>query len=281
MSRPDIWGGRADTVFTITAGDIMEYGNLIMEKDGPVAVIKINRPKVLNALNEDTLRDLMHAVTELETDLDVNVVILTGEGKAFIAGADIKQMVDLNPLQAKIFAEYGHNLLNKIEASRLPFIAAVNGYALGGGCEMLMSCDIAVASERAVMGQPEINLGISPGFGGTQRLTRHVGRMKAKELMLTGDNISADEALKLGLVNKVVEHEKLMEEAMKLAKKIASKSPVQTAFIKALVNKGADIDLATANYLEISYFSSSFSTHDQKEGMRAFIEKRKPDFKGK
>ena len=257
----------------------MEYENLILEKDGPIAVLKINRPEALNALNEQTLRDLMHAVTELETDRDISVVILTGEGKAFIAGADIKHMVKLTPLQAKVFAEYGHNLLNKIEASRLPFIAAVNGYALGGGCEVMMACDIAIASTKAKIGQPEINLGISPGFGGTQRLTRHIGRMRAKELLLTGDNISAQEAHELGLVNKVVEPEALMVTAMELAGKIASKSDVQISFIKALVNKGADIDLATANYLEISYFSSSFSTHDQKEGMNAFIEKRKPEFK--
>ena len=257
----------------------MEYENVIVEKNGPVAVIKINRPQALNALNEQALRDLMHVVTELETDDAISVAILTGEGKAFIAGADIKHMVDLTPLQAKIFAEYGHNLLNKIEASRISFIAAVNGYALGGGCEVMMACDIAIASTKAKLGQPEINLGISPGFGGTQRLTRHIGRMRAKELLLTGDNITAEEAYQLGLVNKVVEPEALQEEAMKLAKKIASKSNVQISFIKALVNKGADVDLATANYLEISYFSSSFSTHDQKEGMKAFIDKRKPDFK--
>jgi enoyl-CoA hydratase len=257
----------------------MEYENLILEREGNIATIKINRPQALNALNEQTLRDLMHAVDELEMDKAISVVVLTGEGKAFIAGADIKHMVSLTPLQAKLFAEYGHNLLNKIEASRLPFIAAVNGYALGGGCEVMMACDIAIASTKAKLGQPEINLGISPGFGGTQRLTRHVGRMRAKELLLTGDNISAQEAFELGLVNKVVEPEQLMEETMKLAQKIAAKSNVQISFIKALVNKGADVDLATANYLEISYFSSSFSTHDQKEGMNAFIEKRKPEFK--
>ncbi|MGA1792814.1 MAG: enoyl-CoA hydratase-related protein, partial [Thermoplasmatota archaeon] len=177
----------------------MEYENVILERHGKVAVLKINRPEALNALNEQTLRDMMHAVTELETDTSISVVILTGEGKAFIAGADIKHMLNLTPLQAKVFAEYGHNLLNKIEASRLPVIAAVNGYALGGGCEVMMACDIAIASTRAKIGQPEINLGISPGFGGTQRLTRHIGRMRAKELLLTGDNISAQEAYELGL----------------------------------------------------------------------------------
>lgn len=257
----------------------MTYENVLVERKGPIAIIKMNRPEVLNALNEQTLRDLMHAITDIETDHSIKVAIITGEGKAFIAGADIKHMSELTPMEAKVFAEYGHNLLNKIEASRVPFIAAVNGFALGGGCELMMACDIAIASTRAKLGQPEINLGISPGFGGTQRLTRHIGRMRAKELMLTGDTISAEEAYKLGLVNKVVEPERLMEEALVLAEKIASKSGIQVSFIKALVNKGADIDLATANYLEISYFSSSFSTFDQKEGMKAFIEKRKPEFR--
>jgi enoyl-CoA hydratase len=172
-------------------------------------------------------------------------------------------------------------MLNKIENSRLIFIAAVNGYALGGGCETLMACDIVIAGKSAKLAQPEINLGVHPGFGGTQRLPRLVGRMKAKEILLTGRNLSADEALSIGLVNKVTEDEKLMEEVEKLANQIASKSSVQTSFIKELVNKGMDIDLNNANALEISYFSSSFSTHDQKEGMKAFLEKRKPTFKGK
>jgi enoyl-CoA hydratase len=257
----------------------MAYENLLIEREGPVAILKINRPEALNALNEKTLLELMDAVKTFEEDREVKTVILTGEGKAFIAGADIKHMSNLTPLQAKKFADFGHGLLNMIEASRLPYIAAVNGFALGGGCEVLMACDIVYASTKAKLGQPEINLGISPGFGGTQRLTRHIGRLRAKELLLTGDNIRAQEAFELGLVNKVLEPEQLMEEAMKLANKIASKSAVQVSFIKALVNKGADIDLATANALEVSYFSSSFSTYDQKEGMKAFIEKRKAEFK--
>jgi enoyl-CoA hydratase len=174
----------------------------------------------------------------------------------------------------------GHGLILKIENSRLPFIAAVNGYALGGGCEVLMGCDISIASKSAKIGQPEINLGVHPGFGGTQRLPRLVGRMKAKEILLTGKNIDADEACRIGLINMVVEDEKLMETAEKLAASIASKSSVQTDFIKSLVNKGTDIDLNTACSLEISYFASGFSTNDQKEGMKAFLEKRKPDFKG-
>ena len=260
----------------------MAYKNIIVEKKEGIAKIKINRPKVLNALNKETILELTKAVEELNLDKKIKVAILTGEGdKAFIAGADISQMKDMNPLEGKEFAEIGHNLLNNIENSRIPFIAAINGYALGGGCEVLMACDICIASKNALIGQPEINLGIHPGFGGTQRLPRHVGRMIAKELLMTGRNIDADEAFRIGLVNMIVDDDKLMETVEKIAGKIASKSPIQTAFIKSLVNKGADIDLNTANSLEISYFSSSFSTEDQKEGMTAFLEKRKPKFKGK
>lgn len=190
-------------------------------------------------------------------------------------------MSNMNPLEAKEFSELGHNMIDKIEKSRLPFIAAVNGLALGGGCETLMACDIVVAAKSAKIGQPEINLGIHPGFGGTQRLPRLVGKLKAKELLLTGRNLNSDEALAIGLVNTIVEDEKLIEEVEKIANQIANKSSVQTNFIKELVNKGVDIDLNSANTLEIIYFSSSFSTYDQKEGMKAFLEKRKPNFKGK
>jgi enoyl-CoA hydratase len=259
----------------------MAYKNIIVEKKDGVGTIKINRPQVLNALDKETISELLKAVKELEDDKKINAAILTGEGKAFIAGADIKQMKDMSPLEAKEFAELGHSLPMKIEESRLPFIAAVNGYALGGGCELMMACDICIAAKNAKIGQPEINLGISPGFGGTQRLPRIVGLMKAKELLLTGRNMDAQEAYEIGLVNKIVDDEKLMEEVEKLAKGIAGKSAVQIAFIKALVNKGAHIDLNSACALEISYFSTSFSTHDQKEGMTAFLEKRKPSFKGK
>jgi enoyl-CoA hydratase len=259
----------------------MSYVNIIVEKKESIGIIKINRPNNLNALNKDTIIELTKAVEELEKDKSIKVVILTGEGKAFIAGADIKQMRDMNPSEAKKFAEMGHNLLMNIEKSRLPFIAAVNGYALGGGCEVMMACDICIAAASAKIGQPEINLGIHPGFGGTQRLPRLVGRMKAKELLLTGDNIDANEAHRIGLVNMVVPDDKIMEEAERIANKIASKSTVQTDFIKSLVNKGMEVDLKKACELEISYFSKSFQTEDQKEGMSAFLEKRKPNFKGK
>lgn len=259
----------------------MPYSNILIEKKGNIGILKINRPNNLNALNKDTILELTDAVEELEKDSSIKVVILTGEGKAFIAGADIKQMKDMDPSEGKKFAESGHNLLFKIENSHLPFIAAVNGYALGGGCEVMMACDISIAASSAKIGQPEINLGIHPGFGGTQRLPRLVGRIKAKELLLTGDNIDANEAHRIGLVNMVVPDDKIMEEAEKIANKISYKSTVQTGFIKTLVNKGMDLDLKKACELEISYFSKSFQTEDQKEGMTAFLEKRKPNFKGK
>lgn len=259
----------------------MTYKNLIIDKKEGIGFIKINRPKVLNALNSETIKEITKAVGDLEQDKKIKVAILTGEGKAFIAGADISTMANMTPLEAKEFAELGHNMLNTIEKSRIPFIAAVNGFALGGGCETLLACDIVIAAKSAKLGQPEINLGIHPGFGGTQRLPRLVGIMKAKELLLTGRNVDANEALNIGLLNMVVEDDQLMDTAEKIAAKIASKSSVQIQFIKELVNTGLDIDLKSANSLEISYFTSGFSTYDQKEGMKAFLEKRKPDFKGK
>jgi len=260
----------------------MAYKNILIEKKEGIATIIINRPKVLNALNTATISNLTNAVGDLEKDENIKVVVLKGAGeKAFIAGADIKEMKDMSVLEAKQFAEAGHHMLSLLRQSRLPFIAMVNGYALGGGCEVLMNCDITIAGRNAKLGQPEINLGISPGFCGTQCLPRLVGRAKAKELLLTGRNLDAEEAHRIGLVNMVVDDDKLEEETEKLARKIASKSSVQTSFIKALVNKGTDIDMHSACALEVSYFSSSFSTYDQKEGMNAFLEKRKPNFKGK
>jgi enoyl-CoA hydratase len=259
----------------------MNYKNIILEKKDEIGIITINRPQVLNALNRETLEELTTAVQDLETDSTVRIAIITGKDRAFIAGADIKEMRGMNTLQAKAFVELGHRLLQDIENSRLPYIAAVNGLALGGGCELIMACDLILASANAKIGQPEINLGIHPGFGGTQRLPRLVGNIKAKELLLTGDAIDAAEALRIGLVNKVVDPGKLMEETMMLVQKILGKSSVQTDFIKTLVNKGTNIDLPSACALEISSFSASFSTEDQKEGMTAFLEKRKPVFKGR
>jgi len=259
----------------------MTYKNIILEKKEGIGTITINRPDVLNALNIETIKEITKGIEELENDKKINVAVITGKGKAFIAGADINQMKNMTPLESKEFSEIGHNMLFKIEKSRLPFIAAINGYALGGGCETLMACDICIATKSAKFGQPEINLGIHPGFGGTQRLPRLVGIMKAKELLLTGKNIDAEEAKRIGLINDVVEDYQLMEITYKIAGNISNKSPIQTQFIKSLVNKGMNIDINTACALEISHFSASFSTDDQKEGMSAFLEKKKPIFKGK
>ena len=257
----------------------MKFNTILVEEKGDVGIIKINRAEVLNAINDEVLTELSQAIEELEKSK--KVVVLTGIGKAFIAGADIAQMKDMNPLEGKKFAEKGHALLKKIESSPLPFIAAVNGYALGGGLELMMACDICIASKKAKFGQPEVNLGIHPGFGGTQRLPRLVGKMKAKELLFTGDMIDADKALSIGLINKVVEHEALMEEALSMAEKIAQKPCIPIQFMKALVNEGIEMDLARACSLEIAKFATCFSTYDQKEGMAAFLEKRKAEFKGK
>ena len=260
----------------------MKYENILLKKEGEIATITVNRPKVLNALNKKTLQELTDVVFELERDKSIHVVILTGAGeKSFVAGADIKEMSDMTVLQAKEFSEIGHNLLEQIRKSRLPYIAMINGYALGGGCEIMTACDITIACKSAKLGQPEINLGITPGFCGTQCLPRLVGRAKAKKLMLTGDSISAEEAFRIGLITEIAEDKELYDKTMEIAKKIASKSSVTSSFIKSLVNKGSDIDMHSACALEVSYFSSGFGTEDQKEGMKAFIEKRKPVFKGK
>ena len=259
----------------------MNFNNILIEKKDGIGKITINRPEVLNALNMETINEITKCIKELEKDKEIKVVILTGKGKAFIAGADISQMKNMTTIESKKFAEIGHNMLFTIENSPLPFIAAVNGYALGGGCETLMACDICIASKNALFGQPEINLGIHPGFGGTQRLPRIVGKTIAKKLLLTGKNINAEEAKRIGLINDIAEDDKLMEVTYKIAESISNKSSIQTEFIKSLVNKGCETDLMTACALEIMHFSISFSTEDQKEGMNAFLNKKKPVFKDK
>lgn len=258
----------------------MDYKNLLVTTSGKVTTITFHRPQVLNALNIETLKELEEAITALEADMNIRVLILTGEGKAFIAGADISQMKAMTPVQAREFGELGHRLMHHLEASRLAVIAAVNGFALGGGCEVLMACDIVVASTAAKIGQPEINLGIHPGFGGTQRLPRLVGAAKAKELLMTGASVTAEEACRIGLINRVVPPEKLMEEAGVLAAQISEKSPLQISYIKALVNRGRDVALSVASDLEIASFAASFMSHDQQEGMSAFLEKRPAKYLG-
>ncbi|SHJ59237.1 short-chain-enoyl-CoA hydratase [Paramaledivibacter caminithermalis] len=259
----------------------MDYKNLLIKKQDDVAILSFNRPKVLNALNTDVLIELEQAIEEIKEDETIDVLIITGEGKAFVAGADISEMRDKTAEEGRNFGELGARIFRKIELMEKPVIAAVNGFALGGGCELAMSCDIRIAGEKAKFGQPEVGLGITPGFAGTQRLPRLVGLAKAKELIFTGDIIDAKEAEKIGLVNKVVSGEELMDEALKMAKKIASNGQIAVKYSKAAINRGINCDFDTANEIEKDLFGLCFATEDQKEGMTAFLEKRKPMFKKK
>ncbi|AFM42494.1 enoyl-CoA hydratase/carnithine racemase [Desulfosporosinus acidiphilus SJ4] len=259
----------------------MEYQNLLLERNGPIAVLTINRPKALNALNSDTLTELSTALDELRGDSSVKAVILTGSGeKAFVAGADISQMKELSPLEGRRFAQLGQAVFRKIELLPQPVIAVINGFALGGGCELAMSCDIRLASENSKFGQPEVGLGLTAGFGGTQRLPRIVGTGIASEILFTGDIIDAQEAYRIGLVNHIYSRENLMEEAQKLARKIAGRAPVAVQLSKTAIQRGMNLDLDSAQAYESEVFGLTFSTQDQTEGCTAFMEKRKPIFKG-
>jgi len=260
----------------------MAYQNLLVEVSERIATITFNRPKNLNALNPATVRELKTALEEVSAREDVGVVLLTGAGeKAFIAGADISEMGRFTPVQALDFALLGQEVLGFIERMPQPVIGAINGFALGGGCEVAMACDLLVAAESAKFGQPEVNLGIIPGYGGTQRLPRLVGRNLAKELVLTGDMITAQRAFEIGLVNKVVPAGELMPAARELARKILSRGPVAVRLAKMAMNRGLDLDLGNACALEAGAFATGFATADRAEGIAAFLEKRKPDFTGK
>ncbi|MDF2883060.1 MAG: crt [Clostridiaceae bacterium] len=257
----------------------MEFNNVILEKCGKTAVVKINRPKALNALNTETLKELDIVITELEHDKNIFAVILTGEGeKAFVAGADITEMKGLSTIEGRNFGILGNKVFRRLENLDKPVIAAVNGFALGGGCELAMSCDIRIASTKAKFGQPEVGLGITPGFGGTQRLARLVGLGAAKELIYTAKVIKADEAYRIGLVNKVVEPEKLLDEAKELADTITAQAPVAVKLCKSAINRGIQCDIDTALAYESEVFGECFSTEDQKEGMNAFVERREKSF---
>lgn len=257
----------------------MEFNNVIFEKCGKIAIVKINRPKALNALNSETLKELDIVITELEHDKDIFAVILTGEGeKAFVAGADITEMKELSAIEGRDFGILGNKVFRRLENLEKPVIAAVNGFALGGGCELAMSCDIRIASTKAKFGQPEVGLGITPGFGGTQRLARLVGLGAAKELIYTAKIIKADEAYRIGLVNRVVEPEKLLDEAKELANNITAQAPIAVKLCKAAINRGTQCDIDTALAYESEAFGECFSTEDQKEGMTAFVERREKSF---
>ena len=260
----------------------MSYENILYEIDGNLAVITINRPERLNALNTATLEELLAAARDVAANSDVRVVIITGVGKrAFIAGADIREMADKTVLEAQRFAELGHRFCSTLERMSKPVIAAINGYALGGGCEIAIACDFAYASERATLGQPEVTLGIIPGFGGTQRLLRRIPVGMARELVLSGRSLHAKEALAVGLVNAVYPPDKLMAKVRSAAERICENGPVAVSTAKRLMVTGMDLPLGAANELERRSFSALFATEDQKEGMRAFMEKRDVNFKGK
>ena len=257
----------------------MAYTKLIIEKQENICTVKINNPEALNALNSTILKELDATFAEIKEDNSIDVVILTGEGRSFVAGADISQMCEMNAIEGKAFGELGASVFRKIELLDKVVIAAVNGFALGGGCELAMACDIRVASVKAKFGQPEVGLGITPGFSGTQRLARVVGIGKAKEFIYTADVIVAEEAYRIGLVNKVVAPEVLMDECMAMAKKIASKAPLAVRYAKEAINRGIETDIDTGISIEADLFGLCFSTEDQKEGMQAFLGKRNADFK--
>ena len=259
----------------------MEYKNIIFEVKEGIAIITFNRPEVLNALNDKLLKELSHALDEIEKNEDIRVLILTGAGeKSFVAGADIKEIATFNALDAKTFAQNGHSTINRFEKLPIPVIAAVNGFALGGGCEIALACDFIYASENAMFGLPEVNLGLIPGMGGTQRLPRLIGKNIAKELIFTGKIISAAEAEKIGVVNRIYSQKSLMKEATKVAGIIASKGKVSLRAAKQAIDNGMNVDLATGCSIEIDAFALCFTSPDTKEGASAFLKKRTPDFKG-
>jgi enoyl-CoA hydratase len=257
----------------------MNFENVLVEKGGAVAVITLNRPQALNALSYGLVKDLSLAMQQLDQDPEVRVIIVTGGEKVFAAGADIKEMADRGPFDERVLERLAYR--DKFNEIAKPVVAAVSGFALGGGCELAMSCDIIIASETARFGQPEVNLGILPGSGGTQRLAHVLGKHRAMELVLTGDMLTAVEAERLGLVNRVVPVELLLQEAKKIAKKIAAKPVLAVKAAKEAVLKSANLPLDEGLDFERKSFYLLFASEDRTEGMKAFLEKRRPEFKGK
>ena len=260
----------------------MSFENLLLERDGAVAVLTINRPQVLNALSTKTLDELRRAVLELKHDAGIRVVIITGAGeKSFVAGADINELAVQRPVEGKEHALRGQHVFDLIENMGKPVIAAINGFALGGGCELALACTLRLAADTARIGQPEINLGIIPGYGGTQRLSRLVGKGAALDLLLSGRHVTASEALQMGLVTAVVPAAELMGAARKLAADLAAKAPIAVQYIIEAVNRGLEVSFDKAQFLEATLFGLVASTEDMREGTSAFLEKRKPDFEGR
>jgi enoyl-CoA hydratase len=255
---------------------------VMVTREGAVAVVTVSRPEALNALNSETNRLLLEAVQRLSADQGVHAIVLTGAGgKSFVAGADIAEMSGLSVEQARAFSALGQSVMSGIEAAPQPWVAAVNGFALGGGCELALACDVRLAAENAKFGQPEIDLGITPGFGGTQRLPRNVGDGWAKYLVLSGRHIRAEEALRIGLVQAVYAKDELLTQAMKLAAEMAAKSPLAMRYCKAAVHAAANADIEAGQRIERDLFALAFASDDQTEGMNAFLEKRRPKFSGR
>lgn len=257
------------------------YNNLLVEDKDQIRIIRFNRPKALNALNIETLEELLDLLQQTRAEQTIGAIVLTGEGKAFIAGADISVMAEFSVTEARVFAALGHRVLSTLEAMSCPVIAAVNGFALGGGTEVSLGCDFVYASPKAVFGQPEVGLGLIPGFGGTQRLSRKVGPAMARELIFTGNHIPAEEALRMGLVNKIVPADELLEVTLETARTILKRAPLAVAACKRVMTQGHDLPLSTACDLEMQEFALLFDSQDQKEGTRAFLEKRTPAFQNK
>ena len=255
----------------------MTFETILLEIRGRVGLITLNRPQALNALNAQLVRELNQALDSLETDRNIGCIVLTGSAKAFAAGADIKEMAELTYPQTYVDELFSDS--DRVATRRKPIIAAVSGFALGGGCELAMMCDFILAADNARFGQPEINLGVLPGMGGTQRLTHAVGKAKAMELCLTGRLMDAEEAERAGLVARIVPQDKLLDEAMAVAAKIASKSIPVAMMIKESVNRAFEVSLSEGVRFERRVFHAAFATHDQKEGMAAFVAKREPQFK--
>lgn len=252
---------------------------IILNKENKIAIITVNRPEVLNALNGQVLEALDQALNEIMHDKEIKALIITGAGRSFVAGADIAVQSVFDVGAGRDWGRNGSAILRKLEKMEIPTIAAVNGFALGGGCELALACDMIIASTKAKFGQPEVSLGITPGFSGTQRLPRRIGVSKAKELIFTGEIISGEEAARIGLANKVVEPDALMDAAMDLAGRIGKNAPIAVKYAKACIDRGLDIDLETGISMENELFAMCYATADQKEGMTAFLEKRPAEYK--
>ena len=258
----------------------MTYETLLVESTGKITTITVNRPDALNALNATVLSEIYDVATKLSAENDADVVILTGAGRAFVAGADIKAMLNYKSEEAEAFSKLGHKAFSAFATLPMPTIAAINGFALGGGLELALSCDILYGSEKARLGLPEVSLGVIPGWGGTQRLSRMIGLHAAKELVLTGDTIRADRAKEIGLIRDIFPLENFMEEIQKIAQNIVSRGPLATRAAKRSMNQGIDLSLQEGLEAEQKEFGGLFGTHDQVEGMNALLEKRKANFKG-